>query len=99
MNTDTEKNACLSSVIQTVQNCAPRKELIDSKTKGESSTTETTRNSWGRVTTKHTKDTKKKPEELINADSNCAQTTPGFAFIRVHSRLFSFVFFVFFVDN
>ena len=87
------------SVIQTVQNCAPRKEFIDSKTKGESSTTETTRNRWGRVTTKHTKDTKKIPGELINAGSVCAQTTPGFAFISVHSRLFSFVFFVYFVDN
>ena len=37
--------------------------------------------------------------ELINADSSCAQTTAGFAFISVHSRLFSFVFFVCFVDN
>src|SRR5260221_720673 len=61
---------------------------------GESSTTETTRNRWGRVTTKHTKDTKKIPEELINADSNYTQNTPGFAFISVHSRLFSFVIFV-----
>lgn len=39
------------------------------------------------------------PEELMTADSNFAQSTLGFAFISVHSRLFSFVFFVCFVDN